>query len=299
MRQPSSHERFCYYSSFPDLIIMTTANYPPPVDQLLTLGEPQELATNHWINYPVKFGFTLDHVPDLLRLVASRNEEIPYDEAEIDPAIYAPIHAWRAIGQLRAESAIDSLIALLPLSSDMRDEWVSEELPEVFGLIGPTVIPPLMACLADPNQETWPKITAGSAFVSLARHHPDQRSAAVEALTTALAAFADNGAELNSFLICDLLDLNAVEAASTIEQAFAADAVDFAFAGDWDEVQVALGLKTREEVPKRNWLSFEEPSREPRPFGLLGGSGKTGSNTKSRAKNKMAKQSRKKNRKKK
>ncbi len=43
--------------------------------------------------------------------------------------------------------------------------------------------------------------------------------------------------------------------ASVIEQAFYANCVDEAFIGDWDEVQVRLGLKSRDQVPKKYHLN--------------------------------------------
>ncbi|GJD22693.1 hypothetical protein RIVM261_076490 [Rivularia sp. IAM M-261] len=79
---------------------------------------------------------------------------------------------------------------------------------------------------------------------------------------------------MNACLVDDLIDLNAVESAPVIERAFAAKKVMPILAGDWDEVQVSLGLKTREEVPIRRFtlkemseaLGIEQPVSEPRGF---------------------------------
>jgi hypothetical protein len=93
-------------------------------------------------------------------------------------------------------------------------------------------------------------------------------------------------------------DLQAVEAAPLIEQAFNAHKVDEAFMGDWDEVQVYLGLKTREEVPRKQFSPiFSEPLRsishefEPRPGGFGSRQG-----TQKKAKRKQQKAARRKNR---
>jgi hypothetical protein len=45
-----------------------------------------------------------------------------------------------------------------------------------------------------------------------------------------------------------LLDLEAVETIDVIERAFKGNRVDTFITGDWEDVQVDFGLKTREEV---------------------------------------------------
>jgi hypothetical protein len=276
---------------------MATLHYEPPVDQLLTLGIPEGYQASAWINYPGQFGLTLDHLPDLLRLAASWQEDVP-DETP-DSVVYAPVHAWRAIGQLRSEAAIAPLFdQLTKFANNPLDEWILEELPEVLGLIGPAVIPPLTAYLADPSPPAWAKVTAARTFVPLVQQHPEQRSSAIEALTTALAAFAQNDPEMNGFLISYLLDLAAVEAAPTIEQAFAAQAVDPTIAGDWDDVQVSLGLKSPDELPLRAPFYPEGRSLQHWAEPLVQTLGGSPQKSKARAKNKIAKQSRQKNRKK-
>jgi hypothetical protein len=93
-----------------------------------------------------------------------------------------------------------------------------------------------------------------------------------------LQAFTDNIPELNAYLIEVLADLKAIESAAVMEQAFQLRCVDESLIGGWDEIQVDLGLKTREEVPlKRYYLdppmssNLYESGAE---FGHVGGGGK-------------------------
>ncbi|MBD1862704.1 MULTISPECIES: hypothetical protein [Trichocoleus] len=51
--------------------------------------------------------------------------------------IWAPIHAWRSLGQLRAEAAIEPLLSLLHRMDDEGNEWIGEELPEVLACLQP------------------------------------------------------------------------------------------------------------------------------------------------------------------
>ena len=56
-------------------------------------------------------------------------------------------------------------------------------------------------------------------------------------------------------MIAALCELEAIEKATEIEQAFAEKRVDLSVNGDWSEVQVELGLKTRQEVPHRGFTT--------------------------------------------
>jgi hypothetical protein len=101
-------------------------------------------------------------------------------------------------------------------------------------------------------------------------------------------------------LIEVLADLKAIESKAVIEQAFQLRCVDESLIGDWDEIQVDLGLKTREEVPVKRYYLDPPMYREPYDSGAeLGSSGGGASKTKTKAKRKQQKESRKKNRKKK
>ena len=79
---------------------MTDANYPPPLDRLLTYGDPGFQNRAEWPNYVEMFQLGPEHVPDLIRMATDAD----LNEADTDsPEVWAPLHAWRALGQLRAE----------------------------------------------------------------------------------------------------------------------------------------------------------------------------------------------------
>ena len=73
-----------------------------------------------------------------------------------------------------------------------------------------------------------------------------------------LELFAVNDPEVNGFLVPSLVELKAIEAAPLIERAFAARCVDRMIMGDWEDVQVGLGLKSAEEVKQRRWKEHPE-----------------------------------------
>lgn len=60
-----------------------------------------------------------------------------------DALIYSPIHAWRILGQLKSEQAIEPILAMLDPMDKRGDDWYLEEYQYVFRNIGPKAIPAL------------------------------------------------------------------------------------------------------------------------------------------------------------
>ena len=63
---------------------------------------------------------------------------------------------------------------------------------------------------------------------------------------------------LNTFILNALLDLTAVESAALIEQAFAANIVDESVVGDWEDMQIALGLLDERLTPQPHYVRLPD-----------------------------------------
>ena len=270
------------------------AEYRKPVDALLTLGDLQE-SHHQWLDYS-EYGIGADHIPDLIQL-ATDSELHGADSESLE--VWAPIHAWRALGQLRAEEAIAPLLNLFhELEEDGWGDWVGEELPRVFGLIGAAAIPALTAYLADTSRDVSPRISAAQALFDIAMSNAEAQEACVAAFTHQLEAFRKNDRELNGFLIWYLMDLHAIEAVPLIKRAYAARRVDKMVVGDWEDVQVELGLKSDFERDTEFFMDdIEDMDPEDRPFAFKPQS--SAKRKKAKTKRNMARKSRKQNRKKK
>ena len=218
---------------------MIETDYPEPVSKLLNMGEPE---IHEWRDY-LALGLGPEHVPDLIRMAV---DEPLYKSAPKDSAGWAPVHAWRALSQLRPEEAIEPLTQLLEYS----DDWVSEEIPTVFARIGPAAIPVLEDYLNDTSHGSFARIVAISSLYEIAEMHPQARSGCVEILVTALERFETFDPYTNGFLISYLTDLGAVEAAPLMERAFEAGRVNPMVMGDWEDVQVELGLLEERTTPR-------------------------------------------------
>ncbi len=219
---------------------MTETPYTPPVDQLLTYGEPDRMATDKQIHDI--------HVEE-------------YDED--DPTFYAAVHAIRALGQLHAEAAA---YPLLPLFDEPGDEWIVEDLAKVYGMIGPSAIPALASYLRDNSHDLYSRAYASNGLAEIAKSHPESRSDAIAVITQVLEQFEENDPELNGLLIGDLASLEAKETLPLIERAFEAERVD-EFLIDLDYVLEDFGLKERKplEIPDIRSLFSNIPTSDDIP----------------------------------
>ena len=98
-------------------------DYQPPVNQLLGLGRPKGYAFA--LNY-ASLGITPEHIPELIHMMT--DDELHSASGE-STRVWAPVHAWRALAELKAEQAIEPLLGLLQRVDDRNDDWVWHAWP--------------------------------------------------------------------------------------------------------------------------------------------------------------------------
>lgn len=302
---------------------MSTSNtYTEPVSRLLSLGAPDQKENYHEhgkVRNYLPLGFSAEHLPELLRML---EDDFLWYESDPDEAeSYAPIHAWRVLGQIGDPAAIEPLISLLPRIDEDNNDWIGEDFPGLLAQFGPAAISPIESFINGDESPTYAVVAAQEALKEIARLHPEVRSRCVEFLSETLNRESFPGIEeedtrtVRGFILSSLIDLGAREAFPAIEAAFKKDIVDLSISGDLEEVQVELGLLEKRLTPKPNFQALERWHSN-RPTGIpttsqevelpplnpadlrLGGHGKPPKQAqKSKSKKKMAKASKKKNRK--
>lgn len=225
-----------------------TSAYSSPVDRLLTLGEAR---LNDWPDYVATFGLDAGHVPELIRMAT--DESLNSSDGE-SSEVWAPLHAWRALGQLHAGPAVEPLSKMLA-AADSYDDWAHDELPIVLGMIGPAAIPNLERIFDDDQLDVSSRSGAVRGLAAVAEHHSASRDAAVDVLMGRLERFESQDIELTTWLVHELTELQVTEAASLIEKAFAADRVDISLHGDWEDVQIDLGLLEERRTPRPDYMA--------------------------------------------
>lgn len=206
-----------------------------PVARLLELGRPIDSSDLPWLDY-LSFGISPEHIPALIDIATDlRLIQLP---DEHDSTGWGPIHAWRALGQLRAEAAIEPLLGLFHEVPD--NDWIIEEMPDVFALIGPAAFPALVAYLHDLSRPTYSRLVAATSLMEMALSHPEMRPGSIEALTGELVHYRGNSAGMNGVLIANLVELQAVEQAELIHKVFVDGKVDRFIVGDWRDIKQRL-----------------------------------------------------------
>jgi hypothetical protein len=231
-------------------------DYAGPVGRLLIIGETRNYDPAEWPDYAGEFGLGCEHIAELIRLACDTalNQGDP-DSREV----WAPLHAWRALGQLQAEVSVAPLLAFLKTA--VGDEAVGQDFPIVFGMIGPAAIPHIAGFLTDRSNPRSPIVTAIEGLKEIAERHPECRAECVTILARTLERRTDSDRSIKGFAVSALIDLAAVEVIDTIREAFRRKSVDISIAGDEEDVEIALGL--------RDWRSIPAPFYQIVPTGWL------------------------------
>ena len=224
---------------------MSISNYQPPVSELLAYGDCRNY--KEWSNYIRELNLEGQHIPELIKMAT--DEKLSQADSD-SQEVWSPVHAWRALGQLKAIEALKPLLGLL---ANRDDDWISSDFPTLCTLIGLDSIPLLKEFLADSSHNLYARCDAAQSLEAISHRDPETRSSNIAAIAESLEKFRTNDPTFNALLIGILIDLQAVETIDIIEQAFKADAVDTLITGYWSDVQVEFGLKTRAEVPYRRF----------------------------------------------
>ncbi|MBI5652911.1 MAG: hypothetical protein HZC40_21055 [Chloroflexi bacterium] len=124
------------------------------LDEMLTTGET---IADDLITRIKAFGQIA--VPRLIEIATS--EELNHTESD-DPRVYAPLHAVKILGELRA---VESIEPLLPMLAWDDDDWLDNVFPEYFGHIGKPGIAPLERVLADATRTIHTQARASNSLV--------------------------------------------------------------------------------------------------------------------------------------
>jgi len=220
------------------------------VERLCEVESPREL--NDWENhdgyYVAACRVSAEDVPGLIDIVRKWNDlDWPNDadmaDIDQDDVELLPVTAWRTLADLKADAAVEPLVDMLREWDDEYDDWLSEDLPHVFGKIGESAIDALTRLATDAQAEEFVRSIAARGLRYVADYHANTRDRIVACLTEMMTRAADGVIEFNTTLLSELVDLQAVEAAEPIERAFAANLVDVGMMGNWEDVRRELGVE--------------------------------------------------------
>jgi len=240
---------------------MNNGHYSAPVNTLLTYGSARGI--HDWSIY-LEHGFSQAHIPELITMLT--DEDLWYAESTSDE-VWAPIHAWRVLGQLQAVDAIPVLLDQLYRIDDDDNDWVGEEFPDVFAMIGISAIPSITQYLAEAEHGLFARVCAAHSLANIGKRHADARQSCLTSLEDQLPHYRHTDPTLNGFLVSYLLELNAVEALPTIQQAYRDACIDVSITGDCEDAEIELGVRKERKTPRPRFglYGFPEVSQHSAP----------------------------------
>ncbi len=179
-----------------------------------------------------------DRAPaELIQAILSRDQEVVLPLSKIlqerryweasDNTLWMPVHAVKLLGIIADPQALPQLINTLVLADEMGYDWIMEDLPTVFGRIGPSAVEPLIEFIQAHSGESefyWPRINAAEGLVAIAIHYPRER----ERILSFLHGLFSDGEdpEFLGFVAAYILDLNASSSLPILEEAFNKELID-------------------------------------------------------------------------
>ncbi|SNQ62198.1 DUF1186 domain-containing protein [Candidatus Methanoperedens nitratireducens] len=201
-----------------------------------------------------------DRVPmELIQAILAKGREVVeplsrilqdnrYWDAE-DDKLWMPTHAVKLLGVLADPEALPQLIDALVLAEKTDDEWVMDDLPAVFGRIGPPAVEPLIEFINVHRGDYsmwWSRSVAANGLVSIAIQHTKERERILSFLHGLFSE--DEDTEFMGSVACDLLDLHDPSSFPVLEDAFNRDLIDKYIISREDFLQ------EREELPDEKAL---------------------------------------------
>jgi hypothetical protein len=202
--------------------------YPNPVDELLEIGEP---TGGDWLDYG-RLGIGPEHLAPLLmmvndsRLAASVDPELP--------AAWGPVHALRAVAELRDPRALEPLLAVL--TANHADDWLSESALAALVMLGGDAVAACAPFLLNPGQPEHARCTVIDALATIAEVDAAAAPHCVDALAALLRRPDWLTPFVASFAVASLAELRATEHLGLAREIFDAGLVDPVDFTSWDGV---------------------------------------------------------------
>jgi HEAT repeat protein len=210
---------------------------------LFELGAPRRPRVD-WPDYS-QYGIGSGDVDDLIQLAT---DPLLHGAPTESNEVWVPLHAWRALGQLGDSRAIEPLINAFDTLCD--DDWASEELPVVLGMMGEPAIGPLVDFLGDSSHTEFARMIAAGALGKIAERHPSAKDRVIAILTDYLDNPDSSATGLNGSAVNALIDLEARTSVDTLRRLYRSGNVDLFACGDIEDVEIELGLRTRRSTPR-------------------------------------------------
>lgn len=177
---------------------------------------------------------------------------------------WAVVHATFILGTIGGEHAVAPLIAALRQAAAAQNDWVGEDLPAIFGSIGPVALEPLRRVATDPTNSWYVRSTALAGMAAITIAWTKYRREVLD-VVAAIVADGDEDDTLRGLASSKLMDFDARRYRRVLERFLAEQEeqqrADSTYGIHYDQSDLDRALTSEESSSRldhytRDWLRF-------------------------------------------
>lgn len=209
-------------------------DYPAALHPFITLG-------GDYAGTYTEFEIGRAYIPDLIRMATDQRL---YHIERTETYHWAPVHAWRRLGQLGAKEAAEPLTKLFGLM----DSLIVAEMPRVYTLLGPETFGTLVTVIDDSSASPIARSNALVCLRALMHEYPELYNLGVNAMVAQLERENPGDPLFSSFVVRYLVDLREESAVEAIVRAYEAGFIRSNIAGSLKDNLVQMGVVMSDEL---------------------------------------------------
>ena len=215
---------------------------PSNAQKLQKIGRPAN--DPHWPDYVQDYSLDASDIPELISYITDKSF---LDSRPSSRKFWAPVHAWRALGQLQAQAALQPLLQLMP--EWLEDDYAVNEIPVVLGMLGSAAITPTSQLMLADNEDEVLRIMALDTLAEVVHHHPQERENVLAIYSRYLNSPDPIALGLNALLVAQLAALGAFDFWPRVTPLYERGWVDNSML-DREDAEIEFGLREERETPR-------------------------------------------------
>ena len=192
-----------------------------------------------------------------------------FKKTEWTPSTHSfPLHALFMLRELKAEESLDVVLEVLRQNEKFLDYWFSDALTENIWTIiyecGINNLDSLRDFILEEGNDTYARAAISQAVSQIAVNFPERRSEIIEWYFNVFSYFIEQkdnemliDTSLIGLMVCDVLDIKAVELEETFVKLYLCEIIDIEIVGELEELLEDLHSKDH-KIYRNERFSLEE-----------------------------------------
>ncbi|NWF65905.1 MAG: DUF1186 domain-containing protein [Campylobacterales bacterium] len=226
--------------------------YDGRVAKLLSVGRRGLMTVNENMDYVKEFGFNEDDVKELLILADDMDiYDFDYSGFKDNEGLefYGVIHAWYALSQLKVPEAKDIFIKLIESTTDdYHDDWVLSGFRDLIAPYRKEIYQYFIETIKSESYDRWVRVE----YINVLKDMIEAKEIEISILNELIEYILNNSKDeiVNASMINVCIELKLTEYLPLISKCFDEEIVDIDFIGDFEDVEIAMGIKEKREKPR-------------------------------------------------